>query len=516
MKNTWEFQSNGQNILLEKVSKDLKKSFAKIIGVFSVIKETGIDLLEELLEEYIDNSKLNISIFTGYDKKNTTKIILERLMNLCKNTYLYDNNKEAGVDSNILILENENKSVVYFFSGNISEGGLKNNSNIFLRQELDLSKKTDREEYTELLSKVNKYFESSDNKLTRDVIEKLAKDKEIFTTKIYNHKPMSISELIGKNKNETKETEKMSIDEDHILNNKLIKKIDIDKLDFDIEIDDEVKSTKQEESKKKKKEKQNTKKDIVVEKAKEKISSKIKKQIAEISELENNQEDEIIKETSSMFLEEEIFDLEGLLFKKSKAGITKREIDEEIKEITKKETIKTKELKTKKEKKDNKEEQIKEEILDDKIIATKKIDLSNITNLVMQMPKQQENASTIKVPVYVRNTIPNFFKWPSTYTKNSEGEKIKSAKAEIVDVKTNKVKNKEILFSQSQGQTYMEIKVPNGQEFEIIEDDIVRIMKKDDNEYRIEIIKKDMLEYEIWAKFCTHQFKGNDKRYGIM
>ncbi len=50
----------------------------------------------------------------------------------------------------------------------------------------------------------------------------------------------------------------------------------------------------------------------------------------------------------------------------------------------------------------------------------------------------------------------------------------------------------------------------------IDEDDLLRFIKENDNEYKCEIIKKGSAEYEVWKAFCQNLVKGSTKKFGAI
>ena len=48
------------------------------------------------------------------------------------------------------------------------------------------------------------------------------------------------------------------------------------------------------------------------------------------------------------------------------------------------------------------------------------------------------------------------------------------------------------------------------------EKDILRIIKKDNNCFCLELIRKDSKEFEIWDNFCIYTMKNSKRRFGIM
>ena len=120
---------------------------------------------------------------------------------------------------------------------NISDSGLNKNLSVYEEIIYDLSNSNDKAEYKEKIKQITS-IPNNDNffLLTKDIILDLIENKEIFSTKQYNHNVMSISELLNK-KNEEKDemisNSKSVFDEGE---NAKVPKIDLSDIDLDIDI----------------------------------------------------------------------------------------------------------------------------------------------------------------------------------------------------------------------------------------------------------------------------------------
>ena len=116
--------------------------------------------------------------------------------------------------------------------------------------------------------------------------------------------------------------------------------------------------------------------------------------------------------------------------------------------------------------------------------------------------------------------IPDFFSAMAkqkTVEKDGATYKESKIKLEVVDVSNNeKYVDKNAKILSKTGQTYIMFSSEYLGNVEYDENDIVRIIKLDNNTYHIEIVPQDVQEYKIWKKLCTNNFKGSSRSYGVM
>ena len=116
--------------------------------------------------------------------------------------------------------------------------------------------------------------------------------------------------------------------------------------------------------------------------------------------------------------------------------------------------------------------------------------------------------------------IPEFFSFDEN-AKNEEINgsiyKIKNIELEIIDVNSDKKyidKNAKIMLKQNQTYTTFTSELLENVNYE--EKDIVRIIKLSNDVYHMEVISKELNEYNIWNKMCTQNMKSCDRKYGMM
>lgn len=507
-------ESSLNNYFKEKLEENIKK----IYFFCSNIKESGFNQIEENL---IDK-KIQTYFAIGIDKKYTTRIMLELMLQYTENVFVYDNNSAVEFSGNIIILEYLDRVEVINVADNISEETLNSYKVIYTKTTYNLKNEVEKDMYKqnikELISAVE---EIGFTRLNEEKIEYLVNNKLIFSTKQYIHNVKSISELlsstsknIANNKNE-EETEEINEDggiNDVINSENKIPKVDLSNDDFDtfeIELPEEEIITSQEEKEIEKKEEDtitvdtSNVKDTEIVIKQDKKTKKKKKENEKSKEITENFEE---IDTSNLlydkdledldFDENETLDIEGMLFEKANIKL-ELDVDKE---------------------KEEKNSENKEEV-----IQTKKIDLNNISNLIIELPKinpDSKDASLIKIPNYINKMIPNFL---SLEDKGKAKEingvkyKIRDIKVEIVNVKTRqKFLDNKANVSIKRGQTYITINSDSLKNINYDENDIVRIIKLSEDTYHIEVISKEIQEYKLWKKLCNQNMKSTTRSYGIM
>lgn len=461
-------------------NKDLKKLYVLIGG----LKESGYDVLEELLIDL----KARKLILLGIDKKYTTKRMLEGLYKYTKNIFLYNNNGQSELATNIFIFEYETRSEIYLLSGNFSDNLVSEDKVIYTHLTYNLKDAKDKSSYSEYIDTILQELKQEEyKKLSKEYIGFLSQSKEIFTTKQYVHNVMSISELLEKSEKEITDAkgEKKISSEDKVN----IPKFDLNEIDsVNIDIEEELK-------------KENIRDTEILEKIevkKIKVTKKSKKENEKAEQVEEHE----IKDTS--FNANDVLNIEDMLFEKADIRLDKKNVDKLLKENKKK----------------------KEKSEGNKVSGSglnKKIDLEKVSNIVMEMkakPSKGKELTAIKVPNQIRKLIPSFF-----YT-GTEGISIKKIDGqykesniilEIIDIRSNKkLKDMDAQISFKSGQTHISFVSEKLKEVEYLEGDIARIIKLSNDTYHIEIVPKDIEEYNLWKKMCNQTVSGSNRQFGVM
>ena len=469
-------QKDGVNTIESKIKENFKDA-KKVYVIGGTIKETGFNIIEE---ELLDTDISSYFIF-GIDKKNTTKMMLEAALKLTKNVYYYINNSEIEFNSNIIVIENASSAKIYFVDS-ISEACLRDNICEYIEIVYDLKDKEDKKEYKEKLKSIISL--ESDERflvLNKQTIEKLVNDKEIFSTRQYNHTVMSISELIGKKsaeEQEVKEVEEKSNE---------IPKIDLDFSDIDLDIEipeEEIVVLSKVENKKEKND------DIELEVEEENYSNLSLDEYSDEVEKTNELYDEELEDLD--FDENDTLDINNLLFEKADVKLEVKKEEEKVQN-------------------------------DEPVLEVKKLKLNNVSNLILELPSRPskgQDLKNIKVPNYIKQMIPEFF----GFNENSKNEnidgamyKVRDIEIEIVNAKTGeKYIDRTARIMLKQGQTYTTFTTEEMEKITYLEGDIARIIKLSDNVYHIEIIPQDINEYKIWSKVCNQNMKSSTRKFGLM
>lgn len=485
-------QKENENTLANAISQSLEENAKKAYFFIGNFKETGYKIIEE---DLID-TKTKLYFAIGIDKKTTTRSMLDGLLSYTDDVYYYSNNNLNEFVSNICIFEYSDRAYMFVSGSNISESGITTDLSLYTKVTYDLKNATDKAEYKNQIKNLLKVVEEDGfAKLDKKTVLSLVENKEIFSTRQYNHSVMSISELLGKKDRpeETKKEDSKEVAEDVYKTDVEIPKVDLSDADISIDIDipeEEVKEPKEE---------------LAIDYVEDKIT--IPDDIESYEEYDG--EDEKVEEKEDKIDENnelydasmvnddidysETLDINDMLFSKADVKLD----------------VKSKKTKKK-----------KEETKEDQVVSSKKINLNNVSNLIFETgAKTAKEENIIKVPNQVRLMIPEFFELDDAESEDVGGAlyKVKHIKVEIVDVKENKTYKDEdakIMYKPKQSfLTYVSNIIKN---INYGEEDIVRINKISSNEYHIEIINKGMQEYKVWDKLCNQKFRASTKKFGVM
>lgn len=480
-------QKENENTLANAISTCLEENAKKAYFFIGNFKETGYKIIEEDLIDI--KTKLYFAI--GIDKKTTTRSMLEGLIDYTDDVYYYSNNNLNEFVSTICIFEYTDRAHVYVSSSNISESGIQTDLSIYTKITYNLKDASDKQEYKNHVKELQKMVTDNDfEKLDKNAIEKLVENKEIFSTRQYNHTVMSISELLGKKdkKEEPKKDELSKEEIDDVYKKDIeIPKIDLSDISIDIDIPEEAETK--------------VKEDIAIDYEEDKIT--LPKDIEQYEEVE--EKEDVIDENNELYDASmkddeldlsETLDINDMLF--SKADI---KLD----------------VKSSKPKKKKEKETIDEE---ENIVKTKKVNLNNVTNLIFEVSaKNSKEENTVRVPNHVRTMIPEFFGLDEAESEEINGTiyKVKNISLELVNAKTNeKYTDKEAKITYKPKQSYLTFVSDMLNNISYEENDIVRIIKMSENEYHMEIVDKNIQEYKVWSKLCNQTFRASTKKFGVM
>lgn len=490
-------QKENENTIANAISSCLENNAKKAYFFVGNFKETGYKIIEEDLIDI----KTKLFFAMGIDKKTTTRSMLEGLLEYADEVYYYSNNNLNEFVANMCIFEYTDRAEMYVSTSNLSESGILTDLSLYTKITYDLKDANDKQEYKKQVKDLLKIVETDGfNKLDKDTIEKLIEDKEIFSTRQYNHNVMSISELLGKKPKKEEPTKKEMTKEE--VDDVFVKDIEIPKIDLtDISIDIDIPEENIKVDDKKE--------ELHIDFEEEKIT--LPKDIEQyedvVEEKKEVKEDEIDKNNElydeSMETDEidfnETLDINDMLFAKADLKL----------DITKEKKPKKKATK--------KQEKIDEE---EEIVKVKKVNLNNITNLIFELhSRNSKDPDSVRVPNYVRTMIPEFFALDEAQSEEINGTlyKVKNIKLEIVDVKGNqKYQDNNAKITYKPKQSYLSFVSEYLSNVLYEEDDIIRIIKLSADEYHVEIVDKNMQEYKVWKKLCNQSFRASTKKFGMM
>lgn len=196
------------------------------------VKDSAIDLLYDSISKAVENG-MKIECVFGLDKKNTSKEMLLKLVNLGIKIRYYLNDVDVKLETRLYIFESEQGvSKVYIPSGKLSEGGIT--TNIMLVEEIKLTPE-DKIMLGKIKAAAENGITTDDFKLlTEQELKELASRGDIVA-RITERKIPSISELYNKDDvtvGASQYDEEASVDY-----SKLLEK----ELDFDIDVEEDVK-----------------------------------------------------------------------------------------------------------------------------------------------------------------------------------------------------------------------------------------------------------------------------------
>lgn len=210
-------------ILIEKL-KD--SSFSRVWLFAGFVKDSGLDCLLEGIEEARKNGTI-IECILGVDKKNTSKDMLLKLLNLGCKIRFHINDDDSKLETRVYAFESDtSESYIYMTGSKLSEGGLTENLAIITEIKYAVNEKKD-------FNKIKLSMEAGLNNerfevLTEQRLKELASTGEIMA-RITERKIPSISELY---KASDIEVGIQEFDE-----NKATKYNELVNKDFDIDID---------------------------------------------------------------------------------------------------------------------------------------------------------------------------------------------------------------------------------------------------------------------------------------
>ncbi len=212
------------DILSEKI-KD--KSFSRIWIIAGFAKDSAMDYILEDIKVARENNTAVECVF-GLDKKNTSKDMLLKFINLGCNIRYHLNEDGVKLESRLYAFESQDSdSYVYITGGKFSENGIS--SNLTLIEEIKYSK-DEKLEFAKVRAAIeNGISEEEFDILTEEKLKELASTGDIVA-RITERKIPRISELYSNNQDNDSENAMQEYDEGASANYKelLSKEVDID------------------------------------------------------------------------------------------------------------------------------------------------------------------------------------------------------------------------------------------------------------------------------------------------
>jgi len=429
------FWNQPKEICLGNVLNDkLKMGFQRVWIIAGVAKDTGIETLLDSIEE-ARKLGTEVNIFIGLDRKNISKDMLMKLLNLGCHLFLHINRDDNKVETRIYLFESDDReSFIYESSGKLSEGGLLTSHLIvqeiaYLPSEKSLFKKTKHI----ILQACEMFQETNEEEL------KLLAEKGEVVARITERKIPRISEMYG---TASIETIKNDIYDENISG----KLFDIPQNDVDIDIDINISGE--------------------IKKAELSVETEAKKE-----KIEKDHMEKMAMEKLAKFYEKAPKE------KKEKAVSIIKDIDN--------------------------------------------IDFSNVTIFVFELNKIVQKGSgegEIKIPIYLFDEMQSFFEGESFKEIVDDKGKARFGTniiLEIMDTQNNE-KGKDdyaLIYLEAR---HLAIKSNAFKELNTEEKDIVRLIKVSENQFCIELIRKNSKEYPIWENFCIYSMKNSKRKFGIM
>ena len=177
------------DVLTEKLSSG---AFSKVWIVAGFAKDSALDMLYDSLKTATD-SGTKIECIFGLDKKNTSKDMMLKLLNIGCNIRYHINADESKFESRMFVFESENgDSYVYIPGSKLSEGGITDN--ITLIEEITYSPE-EKLDFSKVKASLENGVSSEEfETLTEEKLKELASTGDIMA-RITERKIPTINEL---------------------------------------------------------------------------------------------------------------------------------------------------------------------------------------------------------------------------------------------------------------------------------------------------------------------------------
>ncbi len=131
---------------------------------------------------------------------------------------------------------------------------------------------------------------------------------------------------------------------------------------------------------------------------------------------------------------------------------------------------------------------------------------------------QGADSTGIKIPNSIAKNLSKFIDYPEEYHVleiNGQLSECANVEFEIFDNETSgeMIDDKAMLIRKEK---YVALSSSVLKEMNLHKDDIVRMMKKEKGKYRLEVIRNDTDEHNIWENYCVLTVKGSLRKFGII
>ena len=170
----------------------------------------------------------------------------------------------------------------------------------------------------------------------------------------------------------------------------------------------------------------------------------------------------------------------------------------------------------------NKKKETESSVVSKLVLTEKDIDYDKMSTLIIPINKVVKKGATageIKISSAISVNMAKFLNYSNAFHMEQDDKgKLRETQKIILEIFENLTKynvvDENAVIIQTEKNTI--IKSSNLAELEIQENDIMRLIKQEDGQYRCEIIRQESSEYNIWENFCTTSVKGTSKKFGII
>lgn len=173
----------------------LKEKFDEVYIIVGLVKDTGIDVIQEEIKNAIENNT-KVNVFIGVDRKNTSKDMMMKLLSIGCNLNIHINTDDNKAEMRAYVFDSKSaESYVYVTGAKLSSGGLLENSSIITEIKYDESERKlfDVAKNNILASTVSEFHNVGEDEII------LLAERGDIVARITDRKIPKISEMYGNN-----------------------------------------------------------------------------------------------------------------------------------------------------------------------------------------------------------------------------------------------------------------------------------------------------------------------------